>query len=288
MVEQEILNYTKRIVKRSGTSFYWGMRFLPREKREAMYALYAFCREVDDIADGVLSSEKKISLLDLWRHEIKRVFMGVPETLVGRALIIPVRSYELPMSVFYDVIDGMETDSAEVVRISDMKSLEVYCNRVACSVGRLSNPIFGIKGNKSEKLANSLGNALQITNILRDLYEDAKNNRLYIPGDLLVSNGINTECPMSVISDIKFPKICDIFLLKGKKFFSEASQIIEGLSSEVSRPPNLMLQNYSRVLDALGRRGWSNIEKRVSLPKSQKLWIILRYGLSISILNSVN
>ena len=279
MIEQEFSDYTKRIVERSGTSFYWGMRFLPREKREAMYALYAFCREVDDIADGVLSPAEKLSLLDGWRHEIKKIFVGTPESPVGCALINPVRLYKLRMSVFYDVIDGMETDSAEVVRISNMTELELYCNRVACSVGRLSNPIFGIEGNRSEKLAVSLGNAFQITNILRDLHEDAKNNRLYIPQEVLLANGITSESPMSVISDDEFPKICESLLMKGKNFFSEAASVLEGLGSEVARPPNLMLQNYSRVLDALGRRGWKNLEKRVSLPKSQKLWIILKYGL---------
>lgn len=278
MTEQAVLDNTKRIVKRSGTSFYWGMRFLPRDKREAMYALYAFCREVDDIADGVLSPAKKLSLLEGWRDEIRKIFVGKPESLVGRALINPVRKYDLRMSVFFDVIDGMETDSADEVRIPDMTALELYCNRVACSVGRLSNPIFGIEGSKSEKLAFSLGNAFQITNILRDLNEDAKNNRLYIPQDVLQSYGIKSEAPLSVISDDQFPKICEVLRMRGKNFFSEAASIIADLSLEVSRPPNLMLQNYSRVLDALGKRGWKNLEKRVSLPKSQKLWIILKYG----------
>jgi len=279
MTDQEAVNYVTQIVKRSGTSFYWGMRLLPRDKREAMYGVYAYCREVDDIADGPLTPGEKLEKLADWRKEIERVFDGSPQTPVGRALSGPVREYELKQSAFNDIIDGMETDSADAVRMPDMGALDRYCDRVACAVGRLSNPIFGIGGDTGEDLARSLGQALQITNILRDLHEDAMINRLYVPRETLTAYGISADLPSVVIKDDRFPEICEMLAARARDNFDEAVGILARCGSASARPPNLMLQNYSRVLEALNRRGWASLKNRVSLPKLQKLWIILRYGL---------
>ncbi|HWG81056.1 MAG TPA: squalene/phytoene synthase family protein, partial [Stellaceae bacterium] len=168
-------------VAAAGTSFYWAMRLLPEERREAMFAIYAFCREVDDIADNDAAPAVKRAGLADWRSEVDAIFAGSASTPLSRVLADVARSYALRREDFLAVIDGMEMDAAADIRAPSLAELDLYCDRVASAVGRLSVRIFGCDLPAADRVAWALGRALQLTNILRDLAEDAERGRLYLP-----------------------------------------------------------------------------------------------------------
>lgn len=279
MEDTEVIDYVTRVVRRSGTSFYWAMRLLPRRKREAMYAVYAFCREVDDIADDPGSPTEKMNRLADWRVEIERLYSGRPTKPVSLALVEPTEKFGLKKETFLAVIEGMEIDSAERVRMTTIGALEDYCDRVACAVGRLSNRIFGVDDAHGEPVAVSLGQALQLTNILRDLHEDAALDRLYVPNDMLAAYDIPWGDPYRTLNHPRFGSVCNELAAIAAQRYTDASAAISECGSRRLRPANLMLQNYHRVLHKLMERGWDRLDEPVSLGKSQKLWILLRYGI---------
>ena len=179
----------RAVVIGSGTSFYWGMRLLPAAKRNAMYAIYAFCREVDDIADGDAPVAAKLDELAGWRREIDALFEGCPSRPTTLALLDPVARFDLPRSEFHTMIDGMEMDAKDSMRAPPMSELTRYCRCVAGAVGLLSIRVFGAHGDEVRRGALALGEAMQLTNILRDLSEDATRGRLYLPRELLEQQG---------------------------------------------------------------------------------------------------
>lgn len=274
----EVLDHVEALVRRSGTSFFWAMRLLPAHKRRAMFAVYAFCREVDDIADEPAHLENKRARLQEWRDEIDRLYDGRASLPVARALVGPVARFGLKREDFLAVIDGMEMDAAERVRIADMAELMLYCDWVACAVGRLSVRVFGIDAGNGDRLAQSLGQALQLTNILRDLDEDAERDRLYLPGDLLRSHGIVATDPKATLSDPALPKVCAALAEVAARRFDEAATIVAGCDPDKVRPAAMMMEVYRRTFLKLRARGWQPPRRRVSLPKLEKLWIVLRYG----------
>lgn len=274
----EVLDHVEALVRRSGTSFFWAMRLLPAEKRRAMFAVYAFCREVDDIADEPAHLENKLARLQEWRDEIDRLYEGRASLPVARALVGPVARFGLKREDFLTIIDGMEMDAAEQVRVADMAELKLYCDRVACAVGRLSVRVFGIDAGNGDRLAQSLGQALQLTNILRDLDEDAERDRLYLPGDLLRSHGIVATDPQAVLVDPALPKVCAALAEIAAGRFDEAAAIVAGCDPDKVRPAAMMMEVYRRTFLKLRARGWQPPRRRVSLPKLEKLWIVLRYG----------
>ncbi|MDH3597052.1 MAG: squalene/phytoene synthase family protein, partial [Rhodospirillales bacterium] len=166
-------HHVHEVVRRSGTSFLWGMRVLPKARREAMFAIYAFCREVDDVADGPDAPAAKLASLEEWRAEIARLYDGRPTRPTTRALAGPVAAYGLPREEFLAVIDGMEMDARAAVVAPSLEDFALYCRRVAGAVGMLSIHAFGAEEPHAREIAVALGEALQITNILRDLAEDA-------------------------------------------------------------------------------------------------------------------
>ena len=179
----EAQTHAQDIVQASGTSFMAAMKILPEDRRTAMYAIYAFCREVDDIADANAPASEKIGRLKNWRREIDRVYRGDPQILTLRALVRPVRQFGLEKEDFLAVIDGMEMDAVEDIRGPSLAKLDTYCDRVASAVGRLSIRAFGAEEDRARRVAHHLGRALQLTNILRDLDEDARRGRLYLPAE---------------------------------------------------------------------------------------------------------
>jgi phytoene synthase len=278
MQKNEATEHVTRIVKESGSSFYWAMRVLPRPKREAMYAVYAFCREVDDIADDPAPEDDKHRRLAAWRQEIARVYEGSPESAVGCALKDVVGAFGLRREVFLAVLEGMEIDAAAAVRIADMAALESYCDHVASAVGRLSNRVFGIDDARGEPVAVSLGQALQLTNILRDLKEDAEIDRLYLPADRLAAHGIAGEAPEAVLAHPNLPLLCDELAAVCARRYADADAALAVCDTATMRPAIMMMQSYRGIFDALCRRGWARLDRPVSLPGWQKLWILLRYG----------
>jgi phytoene synthase len=275
----EDLAHVLEVVQASGSSFYGAMRTLPKEQRDAMYAIYAFCREIDDIADDPLPAAEKKAALAEWRSEIDRLFAGRPKKPTGRALLQPVARYALRKDDFIALIDGMEMDAAETFHIPDMATLTLYCERVAGAVGMLSVRVFGEPGTAGERLAWSLGQALQLTNILRDVKEDSERGRLYLPDDLLTRHGITSHDPLVVLTHPALPAVCDELAALARQRFGEAIAAMDACDRRKIRPAIVMMHVYRAILEKLIRRGWQRIDEPVSVSKPAKIWIALRYGL---------
>ena len=269
----------EEIVKRSGSSFYWAMRRLPDEKRRAMYAIYAFCREVDDIADEPGDIDEKRAGLAMWRGEIERLYGEQPRHMISKALLEPVARFGIRKNDFRAVIDGMETDAQEQVRMATMADLEVYCDQVASAVGRMSVRVFGIPDALGIQLANAQGQALQLTNILRDVKEDASRNRLYIPRDLLISHDIDADDIDAVIANPALAEVCELMSHIAARRYQEARSVIRQCRRDQVRPAVMMMEAYHQILDKLVRRGWRDISKPVRLSKFEKVWTAIRFGL---------
>ena len=278
MSEADAVAHVETVVRRSGSSFFWAMRMLPEEKRNAMFAVYAFCREVDDIADEPGEEAEKRFRLAQWRGEIERLYGGQPRFPVAVALAPAVARFGLVKSDFRAVIDGMEMDAADTLRMDHMEMLNLYCDRVACAVGRLSNRVFGIDGETADRLAFSLGQALQLTNILRDLCEDAERDRLYLPMDLLRAHGIDVSEPSAVLVHPAVGGVCELLAGVARKRFDEAEAVLAGCDRRLVRPAVMMKEVYSRILSSLMRSGWMPIGGRVRLSSLSKLWIVIRHG----------
>jgi squalene synthase HpnD len=275
--EASLRETIRRRVEAAGTSFYWAMRLLPQERRDGMYAVYAFCREVDDIADDWSETERPAGLA-AWHDEIEAIYAGRPRQLIARALETPVARFRLRKADFHDVIDGMEMDAAEAIRAPDMATLDLYCARVAGAVGHLSVHVFGDSGEAAHQVADALGRALQLTNILRDLAEDAERGRLYLPRELLDRHGIRSDDPATVLRHPALPAVGRDLAALALQHFDAADTAMRRASHRAMRPAAVMGAFYRAMLDALVEAGWRNPADRVSLSKSRKLWLVLRHG----------
>src|SRR5512132_79057 len=274
------LTYVEQLVRESGSSFYWAMRFLPMEKRRAMFAVYAFCRQVDDIADEPGQIAAKRRALGGWRQEIERLYAGMAERPVAAALLRPVERFDLRKQDFLAVIDGMEMDAAERIRIADMEELHRYCDRVACAVGRLSVRIFGVPQPTGDALASALGQALQLTNILRDLKEDARRDRLYLPAALLRPRGIGARSDAeAVLRNSAIIEVCEQISGLAARKFDRAASLVAQCDRRQVRPAMVMMEIYRRTLERLNGRGWGRWAEPVSITPVEKLWVALRYGM---------
>jgi squalene synthase HpnD len=261
----------------SGSSFYQAMRLLPADKREAMYEIYAFCRAVDDIADGAAPREQRRAELAQWRADIDALYRGRPATRVI-PLVEPVQRFALARADFLAVIDGMEMDAVADIRAPDLATLELYCDRVASAVGRLSVRVFGLGEVEGERLAHHLGRALQLTNILRDLDEDAGFGRLYLPREALDVAGIAGSDPATVLVHPGLGQACALLVERARGHFAEATAIMARAPRRAVRAPRLMGEVYRRILERLVARGWAPPRARPRLARSHLLWIALRYS----------
>ncbi len=268
----------KDLVARSGTSFFWGMRLLPRARRQAMYAIYAFCRVVDDIADSSGSIEGKKAALDEWRREIDRLYTGSPSHAIARHLAEPVESYTLPQEEFHAIIDGCETDAAETVEFETLNDLFAYARCVAGAVGILSIHVFGAAGPSGYLYAISLGSALQLTNILRDIREDAARGRMYMPSNLLSRHGVPPSPAGKTLRHKGFADAFAELAAVAYSKFDESDTLLLELPRRKLRPALIMRAVYREVLDQLSENGWLRHEP-VRLTPQRKLWLGLRHGL---------
>jgi len=276
MADQELV---ADVVVKAKTSFYWAMRLLPAEKRQAMFAVYAFCRVVDDIADGDLPEAAKLRQLQGWREEIERLYAGEARDPIARALIEPVRRFGLAREDFIAMIDGMETDARGGLIAPSMAELELYCSRVAGAVGLMSVRIFGAPRAGSRELAHSLGEAVQLTNVLRDLDEDAGLGRLYLPRELLEKHGVPTDSPSAALRHPRLAAACADLVAVAERRFDEAVALLAAMPRRPLRPARIILVVYRRLLQRLRQRGFVRIAEPVKLSKAEKLWLILRHGL---------
>jgi phytoene synthase len=271
--------HARDVVIGSGTSFYWGMRLLPAAKRKAMYAIYAFCREVDDVADGDRPLQAKLAELAGWRREVDALFAGRPRRPTTLALVDPIARFDLPPPEFHAMIDGMEMDATGTMRAPPMSDLVRYCRCVAGAVGLLSIRVFGAHGEDARQGALALGEALQLTNILRDLAEDARRDRLYLPRELLEQHRIPGTDPILALRDAGLPKVCEALAARARARFADAERHFGRGDRRALRPALVMMHVYRRTLDRLIARGWRQLEDPVRLARPERLWLALRYGL---------
>ncbi len=265
-------------VQASGTSFYAAMRLLPQARRDAMFAIYAFCREVDDIADEPAEIADKKRRLDGWRAEIARLYEGQPQHPIARALLPCVKQFQLRREDFLAVIDGMEMDASEDIVAPPMDKLDLYCDRVASAVGRLSVRAFGATEPQADDVAYHLGRALQLTNILRDLGEDAERGRLYLPHEMLDAAGIAERAPMAVMAHPNLRAACHQLARRARQHFAGARVAMASCAKGPMRPAAIMGGVYRAILERLVKADWRDPFARVSLPKWQKIWLAFRYG----------
>jgi phytoene synthase len=261
-----------------GSSFYTAMRILPRPRREAMYAVYGFCRAVDDIADGAEPREVRLRRLEAWRADLDDLFAEQrPQRLP--ALATAIDRFGLRRTDFHAVIDGMVMDVTEDIRAPDWAVLDLYCDRVASAVGRLSTRIFGLPAESGDALAHHLGRALQLTNILRDLDDDAALGRLYLPREALLAAGITADDPAAVLGDPGLGRACASVGERAHDHFREADHIMAACPRPLVRAPRLMAAAYRTLLDDLLARGWSPPRPPLRVRRLRLLGAVLRYGL---------
>ncbi|HEX4173443.1 MAG TPA: presqualene diphosphate synthase HpnD [Acetobacteraceae bacterium] len=278
-VAQADLDAVTAIVRAAGTSFYRGMRVLSPERRHAMYAIYAFCRMVDDIADDDGAFTAKLPELNAWRERVAGLYYGQSDGPVTRVLVAAVERFSLRQNDFLAIIDGMQMDAETAIVAPDLATLDLYCDRVASAVGRLSVRAFGDSSAAADQVAHSLGRALQLTNILRDLQEDAERGRLYLPREWLDEAGVPHD-PAAALQATGLKQVCARIASLARQHFRAASEAMRRCDPKAMKPARLMGATYAAILARLERQGWSSLQQRVSLPAWQKLWLALRYGLA--------
>src|ERR1700722_8929464 len=253
------------------------MRILPRAQREAMFEIYSFCRAVDDIADDPGPRDPRRGQLAKWRADIDAVYRDAAPAAPAR-LAQAVRTFDLRREDFIAIIDGMEMDVVADIRAPDQPTLDLYCDRVACAVGRLSVRVFGMEREAGLALAHHLGRALQLTNILRDLDEDAGMGRLYLPREALRDAGIAGSEPHAVLADPALDRACAPIIARAQNPFERADAIMSAAPRRAVRAPRIMGEAYKGYLRALIARGFAPPRARVRISRARLLLIILRYA----------
>jgi squalene synthase HpnD len=279
MSEQAALDTSAIEQKVSGSSFYAGMRVLPKRERLAMYAIYAFCREVDDIVDEPVGTlESRRAALNQWRADVDSLYAGGPAGQMG-FLVEDIRRYGLEQADFIAVIDGMEMDLDQDIRAPSLAELELYCDRVAGAVGKLSVKVFGMDEAPGVALAGPLGRALQLTNILRDVDEDASIGRLYLPREALVEAGITSTDPDAVIADPRVDVACKAVARLARDYYRQADAVMARRPAGKLAAPRLMSAVYANILTKMEAAGWAPPRERAKIGKAALLWIVLSRGL---------
>ena len=273
--EPRDLALVEGIVRRSGTSFARGMRVLPPDRRYAMYAIYAFCRLVDDVADEAGPFEAKLPLLAAWRERVAGLYRGIAGDGLDRVLLAAIARYRLRADDFQAVIDGMQMDAERVIVAPPEAELDLYIDRVASAVGRLSVRAFGDASADADVVAHHLGRALQITNILRDLGEDAGRGRLYLPREQLLQAGVPCA-PDAALASPGLQQACRAMAQVARAHFRAARRAMARCDRAAMRPARLMAASYDAVLRAQERAGWRDPSRRVRLPAWRKAWVALQ------------
>jgi phytoene synthase len=264
--------YCQQKAAQSGSSFYYSFLFLPPPRRRAITALYAFCREVDDVVDEVPDPGVARTKLAWWRQEIARAFDGAPQHPVAQALAPVVREYVLPPDHFQTIIDGMAMD-LEQTRYVDFPALELYCHRVAGVVGLLSAEIFGYSEAQTRGYARDLGIAFQLTNICRDVGEDARRGRVYLPQDDLARFGVAPSSLARADHSDGFRKLMAFEVDRAQQWYGRALAQLPAVDRKAQRTGLIMAAIYRTLLDEIARDGYQVLDRRTSLTPLRKLWI---------------
>ncbi len=266
------------------SSFYLAMRILEPPRREAMFAIYSFCRSVDDIADDEGDRATRRAALDDWRYDLDELYAGRIRPRVG-FLASPVRRFSLARADFEAIIDGMAMDVEEDICAPDWEKLELYCDRVASAVGRLSVRAFGLVDDGESDLptgpkllAYHLGRALQLTNILRDLDEDAARGRLYLPREALVEAGVSNFAPHAALANPELDVVCTPVMNRAREHFEQADLVMASLPKATVKAPYLMAAGYRSILDRLSVRGFSPPREPVRMSRVRLVGALLRHA----------
>jgi phytoene synthase len=266
--------YCSQLTRKSRSNFYYSFLFLSKEKREAMYAVYAFCRSVDDVADGSAPLREKQTLLDEWRRELDRCYDGNPQHPITVQLARSIRRFPIPKEHFEELITGVEMDLIHS-RYPTFHELYEYCYRVAGVVGLMCIEIFGYRNPKAKDYAVNLGLALQLTNIIRDLKVDAERGRIYLPQDELARFGYHED---ELLRGAYTPAFFELIRFAGsraRQYFHSARQLLAAEDRRSLFAAEIMGTIYYRLLDTIEASGYRVFDRTITLPTSHKLWIAL-------------
>ncbi|CEJ86706.1 Putative phytoene synthase [Hyphomicrobium sp. GJ21] len=263
----------------SRSSFYAAMRMLPQEQRDAMYHVYAFCRAVDDVADNGGAREPRLAELARYRADLDEFYATGRTTLRTSYLANAITKFGLKKDDFIAVVDGMEMDIVRDIHAPDWATLDLYCDRAASAVGRLSVPIFGIEGELGVDLAHHLGRALQLTNILRDIDEDATLGRLYLPKEALIEGGITETDIDAILVHPALDRVCRGIAQKTRNYYRRSEALMARCPRRSARSPRMMATVYRGILEKLITRGWHAPRADVRRSKRYVIWAVLRDGI---------
>src|SRR3990172_7753458 len=264
--------YCKDKPASSGSSFYYSFLFLPPDKRRAITALYAFCREVDDVVDECSDANVARTTLNWWRGQVAEIYGGKPQHPVALVLVRVVRQFKLAQEHLLEIIDGMEMD-IDRPRYPDFKSLQLYCYRVASVVGLLSAEIFGYRDRRTLKYAHDLGIAFQLTNIIRDVGEDARRTRIYLPMDELQQFGVAAADILNARETEDFHKLMAFQVERAQRYYRQALDHLPTADRKAQRTGLIMAAIYRATLDEVVASGCHMLKERVSLTPLRKLWL---------------
>lgn len=267
--------YCQDKAARSGSSFYYSFLFLPPEKRRAITALYAFCREVDDVVDECSDINVARTTLDWWRMQVAEIYGGKPQHPVAQALVPVVIQFNLAQEHLMEIIAGMEMD-IDQPRYHDFKSLHLYCYRVASVVGLLSAEIFGYSDRQTLKYAHDLGIAFQLTNIIRDVGEDARRNRIYLPMDEMRQFDVTAADILNARETENFRKLMAFQIERAKRYYQQALDQLPAADRKAQRSGLIMAAIYRTTLDEIAASGCHVLRERVSLTPLRKLWLAIK------------
>jgi phytoene synthase len=259
----------------SGSSFYYSFRFLPKDKRRAITALYAYCREVDDVVDECSDADVARTALNWWRSEVAAIYSGRPQHPVAQALVPIVKQFNLAQEHLLEIIDGMEMD-LDQPRYADFKSLQLYCYRVASVVGLLSAEIFGYTDRQTLKYAHDLGIAFQLTNIIRDVGEDARRNRIYLPMDEMQQFGVAAADILNARESDNFRKLMMFQIERARRYYQQAFEHLPTADRKSQRTGIIMAAIYQATLAEVVSSGCHVLKERVSLTTRYKLWLAFK------------
>ena len=271
--------YCQNKAAQSGSSFYYSFLFLPPEKRRAITALYAFCREVDDVVDECSDADLARTKLAWWRGEIAGLFRGQAQHPVTQALVPAVRSFNLPETRFNEIIDGMEMDLVQS-RYASFDELKLYCHRAAGVVGLMAAEIFGRTQSATLEYAENLGTAFQLTNIIRDVGEDARRDRIYFPLDELARFGVESEDVLRGKSSPEFKALVGFQIARARDFYALAFDALPASDRRAQRPGLVMAGIYQALLQKIESAGDDVLTTRTSMTPIRKLWIAWRTWLA--------
>ena len=269
-------NNNQNIIKYPKSSFYWGMKILDSKKRNAMFAIYAFCKKVDSIADSREINKKKISKIKKLRKEINEIFKNNLNNNFNKTLKYYIDVHKLKKKYFLDIVKGVEMDVNNIMICPNKKIFNLYCYRVAGAVGLISLQIFGDYNKKTKSFGLYLAKALQITNILRDINQDKTMGRMYIPKEILNKAGIKSKKIIFILKNKKFPEACKNLAKIADLNFNLADKQLKFCSKKKLKSAVIMMDTYKLLLNKLKQKGWVNLKEKVTLTKFEKLFLFIK------------